>query len=160
MELMDRLEQAREDVELQEAQMLVKKAQLEAVNVNYRQAVQQQRRLDTLFQQGATSEQSMEKARADTGNLKGQLMIKQAELEESKVRLRQAQRRLQRLTELTQQRRQPATTPSTSQPKSKGTEKTENLERTLDRLQLELDILRRQLQQSPPAKKDTLPRVP
>jgi RNA polymerase sigma factor (sigma-70 family) len=120
------IDQARDDVELLEAQLLVKRAQLDAVQTSLQ----------------ATTEES-KAGRAplrEVATLQGEARIKSAELRESEVRLAQAKRRLARLTNMAE----PPREERRSQPAAKVTD----LEKKLDALEKELESLRKELRQT------------
>jgi RNA polymerase sigma factor (sigma-70 family) len=122
------IEQARDEVELLEAQLAVKRAQLDAVQMSLQ----------------ATTEASKQGAATvrEVMTLRGEAQIKSAELKEAEVRLVQAKRRLERLNRLNQ----PARNEATPRANPTGPE----LDKRLDALQKELENLRRELHQKAP----------
>ncbi len=94
----EELEKAREDVELLEAQLGVKRAQFEAVQLALRQAKVALERVQDSHEAGAISEKEFLRARLEVAALEAQVLVKQAELREPEVRLRHARRRLAALT--------------------------------------------------------------
>src|SRR5205085_369400 len=84
--LADRLQQARDDVEVVQAQLEVKRAQLLAAEVDLRQATGQYQRLKELYQTGALDARAFAKAKADVESLDAQVRVKQAELREPEIR--------------------------------------------------------------------------
>jgi RNA polymerase sigma factor (sigma-70 family) len=124
----EQAEQAKDEVELLEAQLAIKKAQLEAVRGTYQAAEQAVRTGAAPVSEAATQ--------------KGQLLIKEAEVKEAQVRLRQAQRRLARLSG-------PAA-PARDAQRPQLDQRATDLEKKLDALKKELDGLRKEMQEKRP----------
>jgi RNA polymerase sigma-70 factor (ECF subfamily) len=119
-------EQARDDVELLEAQLEAKRAQLKAAQLSLSAA-------QNIARAGDTPLKSVELA-----TLSGQVAIREAELKEADVKLTQAKRRLAKL-------RGPAE-PSPDKKHSDMGQRTAELEKRLDALKKELDGLRKELE--------------
>jgi hypothetical protein len=93
----ERLEAAKDEVELLEAQLDVKRSQLAEAEAKLGQA---KRRLETraaLRKQNALSAEELDQARGEVEVLMSQLRTKRAELREPEIRLKQAKQRLARL---------------------------------------------------------------
>jgi beta-lactamase regulating signal transducer with metallopeptidase domain len=93
----EQIEAARDQVELMEAKVLIKRAEIEEMNLRIRQAQRNLQRLEELYKRGVLEESSLNKARNEAELLPTQLPIKKAELAEVEVSLKQAMRRLSRL---------------------------------------------------------------
>jgi beta-lactamase regulating signal transducer with metallopeptidase domain len=94
-----RIEEARDEVELLEAGLAVKRAQLEAAHVVLKGAEDRLALISRLGDSGSISQGEIAKAREEVGTRKADVLIKQAELKEAEVRLNQARRRLKALQE-------------------------------------------------------------
>jgi RNA polymerase sigma factor (sigma-70 family) len=117
------VEQARDEVELLEAQLGVKKAELDAANTNLK-----------------TTQQGVELKGVPPSALatqEGQVRIKQAELREAEVRLAQAKRRLAKL--------QGPVEPAPDQQRKQVDRRAAELEKKLDALKKDLEELRKEL---------------
>jgi beta-lactamase regulating signal transducer with metallopeptidase domain len=93
------VEEARDEVELLEAGLAVKRAQLEAAHVVLKGAEDRLALISRLGDSGSISQGEIAKAREEVGTRKADVLIKQAELKEAEVRLNQARRRLKALQE-------------------------------------------------------------
>jgi beta-lactamase regulating signal transducer with metallopeptidase domain len=93
------IEEARDEVELLEAGLAVKRAQLEAAHVVLKGAEDRLALISRLGDSGSVSQGEIAKAREEVGTRKADVLIKQAELKEAEVRLNQARRRLKALQE-------------------------------------------------------------
>jgi hypothetical protein len=93
----EQIEAARDQVELIEAKVLIKRAEIEEMNLRIRQAQRNLQRLEELYRKGVLEESALNKARNEAELLPTQLPIKKAELAEVEVGLKQAMRRLSRL---------------------------------------------------------------
>jgi RNA polymerase sigma factor (sigma-70 family) len=123
-------EQARDEVELLEAQLAIKRAQLDAAS----------RPLELL-------ERAMRSGQAPASEVaaqRGQMEIKAAELREAEVRLAQAKRRLAKL--------QGASAPAQDEPRQQLGQRAAELEKKLDALKKEFDALRKDLEQQRPGR--------
>jgi RNA polymerase sigma factor (sigma-70 family) len=127
------LEQARDEVELLEAQRAVKRAQLEAAQVGIGLARMKSEQVQNLFRKGAVDQRTVTEARTALGELEAQVRVKEAELLEPEVRLKQARRRLAALEKLA------APAPAPTDPG----QRLRALEKKLDALRLEVEALRR-----------------
>jgi hypothetical protein len=125
------VEQAKDEVEVLEAKLEVKKAQLKAATVSLDAA----RRF-------AAHASGDPKTPIELAALSGQVDVKSAELKESDVLLQQAKRRLQKL----QGPAKPSRDPNVQQLDQRATE----LEKKLDALNKELERLRKEFKQQPP----------
>jgi RNA polymerase sigma factor (sigma-70 family) len=122
-----RAEEARDEMELLEAQLLARRAQLEAAQLSLEAAQKwMQTRPDA-------------KTGIEVAALAGQVRVKEAELKESAIRLAQARRRLARLQGGAEAPQEPHG-PQVGQ-------RTAELERKLEVLKKELESLRREIQQ-------------
>jgi hypothetical protein len=130
----ERVLQAREEVELLEAQLLVKEAQFSA----------ERRKADIIRQRVQQTSAPLDrlKAEEELATLEAQLMVRQAELREPQVRLAQAKRRLAVLTGSAE----PPPNPKQPQPGQRQRE----LDKRLDALGKELEALRRELKGQEP----------
>jgi DNA repair exonuclease SbcCD ATPase subunit len=127
------VEQARDDVELLEAQLEAKRAQQRATELSLQAAN------DIAQHMGADA-----KARMELAALTGQVQVKAADVKEAVVRLNQAKRRLAKL-------QGPAEPAHDSQHQQLG-QRAAELEKRLDALKKELDGLRRELQPQRPGR--------
>lgn len=93
----EQIEAAKDQVELMEAKLMIKRAEVEEMNLRIRQAQRNLERLGELYKRGALEEAAFNKARNETELLPTQLPIKKAELAEAEILLKQASRRLARL---------------------------------------------------------------
>jgi beta-lactamase regulating signal transducer with metallopeptidase domain len=93
----EQIEAARDQVELTQAKLMIKRAEVEEMNLRIRQAQRNLTRLEELYKRGVLEESALNKARNEAELLPTQLPIKKAELAEAEVLLKQATRRLQRL---------------------------------------------------------------
>jgi beta-lactamase regulating signal transducer with metallopeptidase domain len=95
-----RAEQVREledEIELLEAQLDVKKAEVAAAEAGMAGAKRQLDLLTAQFRAGRVSAEDMTRAQAEATRLEAQRLVKQAELKEPEVRLKQVRRRLEQL---------------------------------------------------------------
>jgi RNA polymerase sigma factor (sigma-70 family) len=130
-----RLEDAREEVELLEAQLEVKRAQVAAAKVVLDAAGLRLARLNQLHRSAAASAEEVTKATFDQQAAKAQLAVREAEVREPAVRLKHARRRLKALEDAAR----PAPTPRAL----KG--QLRELEKKLDALRKEVGALRKEL---------------
>jgi len=91
------IEAARDQVDLMEAKLNIKRAELEEMEMRIRLAQRNVKRLQELYEKGAMPETALIKARDEAELLPTQLPTKKAELNEAEILLKQAQRRLRRL---------------------------------------------------------------
>jgi beta-lactamase regulating signal transducer with metallopeptidase domain len=153
----EEIERARDEVELLEVQLRIKQAELQAVRTGVNQAHDRLARIKDLQTRGVVSSEALEKARAEVATLEAQLLIKDAELKEPMVRLKQAQRRLDRLQRPAEgptppTRRDPlpeVKKPRGGQPADENRRLSE-LEKKLDLLLKEVESLRRELRPKRP----------
>jgi RNA polymerase sigma factor (sigma-70 family) len=131
-----RLQEARDEVELLEAQLAVKKAHLEAARAAYDAAQANWKRLK--INEGAVPQLEIEHARAEMAAAERQLRIHEAELLEPEVRLKQARRRLEGLQRPAEGQRQQLE------------QRLLDLEGKLDALRKEVEALRRELKPGKP----------
>jgi beta-lactamase regulating signal transducer with metallopeptidase domain len=94
-----RIEELRDEVELLEAGMRVKRAQVQAAQIVLKGAEERFALIERLDKGGTISQQEVAKAREDVSVRRADVLIKEAELREAEVRLKQAQRRLKALEE-------------------------------------------------------------
>jgi Skp family chaperone for outer membrane proteins len=128
----EQVEQARDEVELMEAQLQARMAQLRATELT----------LDStskLAQHGTGDP----KIQVEVAALTGQVQIKKADVKEAEVRLAQARRRMERLVR--QAEPAPAQNPQLSR-------RAADLEKRVDALKRELDSLRKELGQQRPGR--------
>jgi hypothetical protein len=92
--LAEQVQQARDDIELLEAQLEVKRAQVQAARVALETAHIQRKRLELLGANRVVSREDLDRAGREVAALQAHLIIKEAEVREPEVRLRQARRRL------------------------------------------------------------------
>jgi RNA polymerase sigma factor (sigma-70 family) len=129
------LDNARDEIELQEAQLLAKRAQVEAAQVAMKM------NMDRLSRSGGMPQAEKEQLAAEVAIQKAQLIVKQAELKEPEIRLRQANRRLIAL----QSGASVQATPGPDQG-----QRLAELEKKLDAVLREIEVLQRQRQPSRP----------
>jgi beta-lactamase regulating signal transducer with metallopeptidase domain len=146
------IEEARDEVELLEANLEVKRALVGAAEGSLAQAHKQGERIEQLRKSGAISEAEYQAAVQKVQEAETQLRIKRAELREPEVRLMQAKRRLARLEQTSREQRGAAA--EKEKPKSAGdgdnarlgeTDRLRRLETQLDALKRELEALRQEL---------------
>jgi beta-lactamase regulating signal transducer with metallopeptidase domain len=106
----EQIQSLRDEVELLEAQLEAKQAQLKAAKVALDRAHQRLVRLEGFYKNGAVPEATMLQAQQEEATLEAELLVKEAELKEPAVRLKQAQRRL---NQLLQKGTEPAAHPPT-----------------------------------------------
>jgi beta-lactamase regulating signal transducer with metallopeptidase domain len=87
----------RDEIELLEAQLDVKKAEVQAAVAELGQARERLDHLKTLVAKGYASTGMVTSAQAEVNKLESQVLVKRAELKEPEVRLKQAKRRLEQL---------------------------------------------------------------
>ena len=92
--LAEQVQQARDDIELLEAQLEIKRAQVRAARTALESALQQRKQLANLAASGTLPRETLDRAVREAAALEAQLLIKEAEVREPEVRLRQARRRL------------------------------------------------------------------
>jgi RNA polymerase sigma factor (sigma-70 family) len=127
------VEQARDEVELLEVQLLAKRAQENAAKLTLKE-----------MSDLAAVTPADAKQRVEMAALTGQMEVKAAEVKEAEVRLAQAKRRLARL----QGHAEPAPDPSRQQTDQRA----KDLELKIDALKKELDNLRKDLERQRPAR--------
>jgi beta-lactamase regulating signal transducer with metallopeptidase domain len=93
----EQIEAARDQVDLMEAKLMIKRAELEEMEMRIRLAQRNVKHLQELYEKGALQESVLIKARDEAELLPTQLLTKKAELKEAEILLKQAQRRLKRL---------------------------------------------------------------
>jgi beta-lactamase regulating signal transducer with metallopeptidase domain len=93
----EQLEVARDQVELMEAKVQIKRAEIKELEMRIRQAEKKVNRTDDLFKKGFATESALDMVRNEAELLPSQLPTKRAELQEAEILLKQAARRLQRL---------------------------------------------------------------
>jgi hypothetical protein len=91
------LEDARDAVELAEAEVRVKRAEVEAAHAALKFARAQFARVENLAKTGAVAAEVVDERRKEGIAREGAFLTKEAELKQAEVRLRQAQRRLDAL---------------------------------------------------------------
>lgn len=91
------IQQANDEIELLEAQVAVKRAQVRAAAVGVEQAKKRRENTQKLFKQGVVGIEEVERAGGDVTAAEAQVQVKEAELREPEVRLKQARRRLEQL---------------------------------------------------------------
>src|SRR5262249_27028226 len=93
----EQIEAARDQVDLMEAKLMIKRAELEEMEMRIRLAQRNVKRFQELFEKGFMTESALIKARDEAELLPTQLPTKRAELKEAEIMLKQAHRRLGRL---------------------------------------------------------------
>jgi RNA polymerase sigma factor (sigma-70 family) len=137
------IEQARDEVELLEAQRAVKRAQYEAAKVGVEAARMKFTRVQELYKTSAVDERLFAEARTALAESEAQIRVKEAELLEPEVRLKQARRRLAGLEKLA------APAPAPTDPG----QRLQALEKKLDALRQEVEALRRLLRPQKPGER-------
>ena len=127
------IEAAQDEVELYQAQLAVKRAQLDVVRVALEAGKKKHKRIETLKDRGAIDSQVFAESELEVARLHAELQVKQAELKEPEIRMKQAQRCLNRLKEQ-EQRSSPGR--PTKTPSSRAGN-------PLEALQREVDVLRK-----------------
>jgi tetratricopeptide (TPR) repeat protein len=95
--LAEQIERARDEVELLEAQLQVKKIQVKAAQDAVNRARQHFERIKQMLGRGSITESDYMKAAETVASLETDALLKEAELKEPQVRLNQAKRRLDAL---------------------------------------------------------------
>ena len=90
----DPIQVLKDEIELLEAQMQVKRAKVKATKMALDAAMQRFQRVAQLHNRGAVSAEVIEQTQAETEAAKAQLLVAEAEVLEPEVRLKQAKRRL------------------------------------------------------------------
>jgi hypothetical protein len=137
------IEQARDEVELLEVQRAVKRAQYEAAKVGIESARMKSGQFERLHATGAVDQRTVMEARTALAELEAQVRVKEAELLEPEVRLKQARRRLAGLE------KQAAPAPARTDPG----QRLQALEKKLDALRQEVEALRRELRPQKPGER-------
>jgi RNA polymerase sigma factor (sigma-70 family) len=130
------LEKARDEIEQLEAQLEVKKAHIQVARANLQTAQARLQGLQGVAQAGAVGKPELDQVRFGVVAAEAQLHVKEAELKEPAVRLKQARRRLANLE-------QAGKPPQDSGPGTRERRLLE-LEKQLDMLRKEIDALRRE----------------
>jgi beta-lactamase regulating signal transducer with metallopeptidase domain len=152
--LAEEAERARDQMELLEVDLQVKRAQLKAVILSLERARNRLRLVEALHQRKGISQEEFEQAKHEVAAMEAELHVKEAQLQEPEVRLRQARRRYERLEQARQQR--PAVRPDPTvrfppqetRPASAAPDeqtRLRQLERKLDSLLKEVEAIRREL---------------
>jgi beta-lactamase regulating signal transducer with metallopeptidase domain len=141
----EEIQRVRDEIELLEVQLTIKKAQILAVEQRLELARTQLARFEQLAANGAISQELVEEARKKLIDGQSQVRIQQAEAREPEVRLKQAQRRLASLE-------QPKRAPSAEEPRLDDRTKLQELEKKIDALQKALESLRRDLRPPVPTR--------
>jgi hypothetical protein len=129
------LEKTRDEVELLEAQLLVKRVQLETAKDTFGAATKLREQITQLVRNGTVPHGDLARIDTELISSKGQVQLKEAELKESEVRLTQAKRRLAKL----EGPKKKVTNPANQEQRLK------ELEQKLDALLKEMTILRQEL---------------
>jgi beta-lactamase regulating signal transducer with metallopeptidase domain len=143
--LADQIEQARDEMELLEANLEVKRALYQAAEKTFAQARRQADRMAQLTKSGAVSEGEYQTALQTAEQAEAQLLVKRAELREPEVRLMQAKRRLERLQMAAKGQPSADTKEAPKTPAAEDLDRLKKLETQLNAIQKELDALRREL---------------
>jgi beta-lactamase regulating signal transducer with metallopeptidase domain len=138
----DSLQAAQEVVELLQAQVRVKRAELVAVRVSVDVAAKRRSRIKALAATKAVSADEVDEAEAEVARQHAQLDIREAELQEAQIRLRQAERRLAGL--------QKASRPEAVEKPSSHEERLLQLEKDLKKLLDQVRALERERNRTPP----------
>lgn len=93
----EQIEAAKDQVDLMEAKLMIKRAELEEMEMRIRLAQRSFSRAEELYKKGFVTESALQKAQDEAELLPTQLPTKKAELKEVEIMLKQAQRRLHRL---------------------------------------------------------------
>lgn len=134
------LEQVRDEVELLEAQLAAKRALVDAEKVAHVKARERQAMLQKAGDAGGVTMAALLAASKEVDLAAAQLRVREAELLEPEVRLKQARRRLQAL----EQAAKPKPKESVRRPApATENDRLRELERKLDRLLREVESLRR-----------------
>jgi RNA polymerase sigma factor (sigma-70 family) len=137
------IEQARDEVELLEAQRAVKRAQLEAAKLGMEPARARLAEVRALVGAARVDQVTLIQAQAALAESEAQIRVKEAELLEPEVRLKQARRRLAGLEKLA------APAPAPTDPG----QRLQALEKKLDALRQEVEALRRLLRPQKPGER-------
>ncbi|HEY7330109.1 MAG TPA: M56 family metallopeptidase [Gemmataceae bacterium] len=137
----EEIEKLQDEIELLKVQVQLKEAQVEATRTTLEEHRRRWKGREAGYQKGAVPEAVVQEARLNVIVQEGQLRVNKAELQESQIRLKQAERRLARL--------QPPKPPATPA-KPKSPERLQELEKKLDELRKEMDKLRREMQPDKP----------
>ncbi len=141
------IEEARDEVELLEAQLAVKREQVEAAKVAAEAAQLPLQRAAEMSKRGLTmGVQELERVKSEAAAREAEVRIRAAELREPQVRLRQARRRLAAL-----EGGRPGG-PAEARPPERPA--LEQVEKTLDQLRREVEALRKELRQRPESRQE------
>jgi beta-lactamase regulating signal transducer with metallopeptidase domain len=143
--LAEQIEHARDEVELMEANLEVKRAQYAAAERAVAQARKHAERVGQLAKSNAISQEEYLAALQRAESDEAQLLIKRAELREPEVRLMQAKRRLARLEQTAKEQRGPVEKEKPKAATDGEDLRLRRLEMQLDAIKKELDALRREL---------------
>jgi RNA polymerase sigma factor (sigma-70 family) len=135
-------EQLRDEVEVLEAQVEVKRAHVKAAQITYAAAQDRLREIEQLHKKGVTPVSQLTQAKTTLSTAEAELMVREAELREPLVRLTQAKRRLAGLE-------RPAT-PAGGRTQMR--ERLRGLEQKLDALRKEVETMRKELGEEKPPK--------
>jgi RNA polymerase sigma factor (sigma-70 family) len=125
---------AKDEVEILQAQLQVKKAELQGAMVDLRAAERSTKRVQELAKRGPISNEEVQIAEDKLARQKVGVQVKEAELHEQEIRLRQAQRRFEQLRPKKEPQRTPAPA-ANSQQLQEIRKLLKELERKLDSLE-------------------------
>jgi bla regulator protein blaR1 len=132
-----------DEIELLEAKLDVKKAELVAAEKALSAAMARLDRIKKLSATGAISMEELTRAQGDVDTLEAQLLVSKAGLKEPEVRLKQARRRLERLRGRADD--VPAAPPPEEAKRAEARKRLQELERKLNDLLKEMDALKKEL---------------
>jgi beta-lactamase regulating signal transducer with metallopeptidase domain len=140
------IQDVQDEIELLEAKLDVKKAELVAAEKTLQGAVARLDRVKKLNATGVISAEELTRAQADVDTLEAQLLVSKAGLKEPEVRLKQGRRRLEQLQGRAEEvpalpPRQPPADPN----QAEARKRLQELEKKLDALLKEMDALKKQL---------------
>jgi hypothetical protein len=132
----EQVEAAREEVELLQAHLAVRRAQHEAAKQALDSARPTLQRTESRFKAGRATIDELEKAQADQKAREMDVQVRAAEILEPEVRLKQARRRLATLVGETARETNPS--------KPTGTRQLDDIEKKLEELRREIESLRKE----------------
>jgi hypothetical protein len=133
----------KDEIELLEAKLDVKRAELVAAEKALQGAVSRLDRIKKLTATGAISTETLTQAQGEVDALEAQLLVNKAELREPELRLKQARRRLENLQGRAEEA--PAAPRREDAKRADAQKRLQELEKKLDELLKEMDALKKEL---------------
>jgi hypothetical protein len=140
----EQVEAAREEVELLEAQLSVKQAQVTAAKLAVEAATPPMRRAEEMFKRGAINVEDFEKSKLEVRTREMELLIRQAEVREPEIRLKQARRRLAALD---------GSAAEAPQSGAGDARRLTDMEKKIDELRRQVELIRKEMRNERSGKK-------